>query len=53
MFQQISPGLVRTEIAARAHNDPGRVMELGVDAKNIADAVTYILSTPPDLQVTN
>ncbi|KAF0300304.1 Dehydrogenase/reductase SDR family member 11 [Amphibalanus amphitrite] len=47
---QISPGLVQTEIAARAHNEPGRVMELGVEAKNIADAVLYILSTPPELQ---
>ena len=50
-LQQISPGLVKTEFAARAHDEPGRVMEGGVDAKNIADAVVYILSTPPELQV--
>ena len=49
--QQISPGVVKTEFSARAHNDPGRVMAIGVDAKNIADAVVYILSTPPELQV--
>ena len=49
--QQISPGIVNTEIEAHAYNEPGRVMETGVDAKNIADAVLYILSTPPELQV--
>ena len=48
---QISPGVVKTEFSARANNDPGRVMELGVDAKNIADAVVYILATQPALQV--
>lgn len=48
---QISPGVVNTMIEARAHNDPRRAMPHGTDAKNIADAVLYILSTPRDLQV--
>ena len=42
---------MNTEIEAHAYNEPGRVMEAGMDAKNIADAVMYILSTPPELQV--
>ena len=52
LAQQISPGIVNTEIEAHAYNNPGRLMEHGADAKNIAEAVVYILSTPRGLQVT-
>ncbi|XP_037092562.1 dehydrogenase/reductase SDR family member 11-like [Pollicipes pollicipes] len=52
---QISPGMVSTELAFRMHGGDAvkgeRLMKLGIDASNIANAVIYILSTPQDMQV--
>lgn len=52
MFQSVSPGLVDTEIF-----EVGGLRENiystnpYLQAKDIADAVTYVLSTPPSVQV--
>jgi len=51
---QISPGMVNTEFSARAHSDMSLAPKSavpGIDATNISDAVLYVMSAPPDVQI--
>jgi len=51
---QISPGNVHTEFTARMYGDRGLVSagdSVGFHADNMADAVLYVLSAPPDVQI--
>jgi hypothetical protein len=54
MLQSLSPGAVKTEfIIASGHQmDPELLKHMPfLDSKDIADAVLYILGTPPHVQV--
>jgi NADP+-dependent farnesol dehydrogenase len=55
MLQSISPGAVKTEILiASGHQDLEPEMSKNIpflESKDIADAVLYILGTPPHVQV--
>ena len=55
MLQSLSPGGVKTEFAAAAGHldvDPELLNEIPLlESKDIADAVLYILGTPPHVQV--
>ena len=55
MLQSLSPGGVKTEFAAAAGHldvDPELLNEIPIlESKDIADAVLYILGTPPHVQV--
>jgi len=55
MLQSLSPGAVKTEfiIAAGYQNmDPEKFNQIPwLESKDIADAVLYILGTPPHVQV--
>ncbi|CAI5693211.1 unnamed protein product [Oreochromis niloticus] len=56
-LQSISPGLVATEFISRAStNNPDQVAGIyaaykALQAKDIASAVTYVLSAPPHVQI--
>jgi NADP+-dependent farnesol dehydrogenase len=55
MLQSLSPGAVKTEIiVASGHTnfDPELLKQMPwLESKDIADAVLYILGTPPHVQV--
>jgi NADP+-dependent farnesol dehydrogenase len=55
MLQSLSPGAVKTEFMIASGNpnlDPELLKHLPfLDSKDIADAVLYILGTPPHVQV--
>jgi NADP+-dependent farnesol dehydrogenase len=51
MLQSLSPGLVKTEIRiAAGRPEPFNDVPI-LESKDIADAVLYILGTPPHVQV--
>ncbi|CAH1990378.1 unnamed protein product [Acanthoscelides obtectus] len=49
-FTSISPGVVATEILARAPSDLSIDISINLQAEDIADAIEYVLSTPPRVQ---
>ena len=55
MLQSLSPGAVRTEFliaSGRQGLDPEILNRIPIlESKDIADAVLYILGTPPHVQV--
>lgn len=51
ILQSISPGLVQTEIFEAGGWDDLSKMAPHLQAKDIADAVKYVLSTPANVQV--
>jgi NADP+-dependent farnesol dehydrogenase len=51
----VSPGIVETEFGRNAITDPKRIEEMKkhpkLTSENVANAVLYVLSTPPDVQI--
>lgn len=56
VLQSVSPGFVETDIIKNAgiDTDTARAalgVTKGLDSEDVADAVVYVLSTPPHVQV--
>jgi NADP+-dependent farnesol dehydrogenase len=51
MVQSLSPGVVKTEFRIAARRPETLTPTPFLESKDIADAVLYILGTPPHVQV--